>query len=88
MGKNGNVQGVSCKVKKGQREVLKLNKQWLERHTSRKRGEVGHSCLLFSKAGQWYLYSFKSTGTGCTLCVRVSKRGKKRLKQVKFKSSQ
>jgi len=65
---------------KGQCKVSKSNKQMLEKHMSEKRGEVGCSCLLFSKAGQWYLYSFESTGTVCTLCARVSKWGKKRLK--------
>jgi len=65
--------------------MSKSNKWLSEGHASEKRGEVGRSCLLFSKARQWYLYGSESTGTVCTLCVRVSKQGKKRLKQVKFK---
>jgi len=85
MGENGNVQEAGCEVKEGQCEMSKLNKRLLEGHASEKRGEVGRSCLLFSKARQWYLYGSKSTGTVCTLCTRVSKQGKKRLKRVKFK---
>jgi len=88
MGENGNIQEAGCEVEEGQCEMSKSNEQLSEGHASEKRGEVGHSCLLFSKAGRWYLYGSESTGTVCTLCTRVSKRGKKRLKRVKFKLTQ
>ena len=67
-------------------QSVKVEQTVVGRARKRRRREVGHSCLLFSKAGWWYLYNFGSTGTSCTSCVRVSKKREKRLKQVKFKS--
>jgi len=66
-----------ARLMKGQLKVSKSNEQMPDKHASEKRGEVGHSCLLFSKARQWYLYGFEPMGTGCTLCARVSRKGKK-----------
>jgi len=59
-----------------------------EKHASRRRGEVGRSCLLFSEAGRWYLYEFRIKRDSCTLCAGVSEDGEKgNEKERKSKSS-
>jgi hypothetical protein len=53
---------VGVNGKRDEKTQIEIEMRWRlgcscpEMHINKRRENLGHSCLLFSKAGQWYLY--------------------------------